>query len=528
MNIIPKSEAELVSQFLSIPPDDLELGHLNNSRYMHAYNEIGMRMESADPDTGTALREIAEADNDILADNTPYDLSKNIIKKSTNYLTGLKKARLKSENKFRGVLNGAVRVSGDVNPQVVENRIAYLQDNTLHFGDRILDQEQQVSVLFPSGNYFLHATETASILEILKDGKIRATVGFDEKDRMDRTNGGSFGVSGNYNNVANILGTFGHLAGFIADPQTVLENQNGYFAPSSKTCWDELQYLPSNEDPLHIMRIRDAETHIEEAAAALQQAMICYEAMSGNPEVLASIPPDAVYQMQYGFSASMKLQESNPDLLTRSYRTTAKGDFRFTEMMGHDGENVSPLSVIVGAGLEGAFGSEVAELLQQHGGNKLDLRLFEILEPIYTHLSEQTDLLYKSVASEVGSTSAIQVENTLFYCPEKDYKKWLDVIARMPHQPRGIVTYVSREVRTPAAFALALPDNGGPSLSNQLSAVKSDKTINWLDIFDEPPKQKQNNHFLIQPREANLAGVLTLDNNGSLVVRSLDDLDDDD
>jgi len=516
MNIIPKSEAELVSQFMGIPPIEIEMGPINNRRYEDAYAEIDARLGDTDPNTGSALRDIAETNADIVSTASPF-----------SYLTVLRKNRKIAERYFQGKLDGAVRNAEAVDSSVIYARIEELENNTLDLSKASDIEAAKVDNLFPSGNYFLHATEIDAILAILHEGVIKATIGFDQEERMERTHGGSFGVSGNYNNVANILGTQGHLAGFVADPETVLQNQGGYFAPSSKSCWDELQYFPANEDPLHIMRIRDAETHIETVGAAYQQASMFHAVLSGNPDALASIPPHGVFQMQHDFSSSMDLQSANPSLLSRAYRKAPNGDFRFTEMLGHDGENISSLSVVVGAALEGAFGLEAAESLQRHGAKKMDISLIDLLEPVFGRLSEQTDTLYQAVASEVGSAGAIKVENTLFYCPEKDYKKWVDVLARMPHQPRGIVTYDGREVRTPAAFALALPDNGGPSLSNQLSLIKDGGTIDWTQIFDEAPVAVPHNHFLIKPREANLAGVLLLDESGALAVMSLDDLDED-
>lgn len=517
MKIVPKSEAELVSQFMNIPPKEIEMGPINNGRYVEAYAEVGASLEGNNRDAGSVLQRLEEASPGFIRIDTPF-----------SYLSALRNTRAIKERQFNKGLESAVKNAGDTEATVVQERMAELERNTIHLSRGHDTEETVIKRLFPSGNYFLHATENEAVLSILNNGGIKATVGFEQDDRMDRTHGGSFGVSGNYNNVANILGTANHLAGFVADPQTVMQNQGGYFAPSSKSCWDELQYFPEHDDPLHVMRIRDAETHIETAGVAYQQASMFNAVLEGNPEVIASMPIDGVFQMQLGFSESMMLQETNPALLSRAFRISPRGDFRFTEMLGHDDENVSPLSVVVGAALEGAFGLETAQLLQQHGAKKMDARLLTILEPVFEQLGKQTEELYLAVADEVGSQGEIKVENTLFYCPEKDYKKWLEVLAHLEHQPAGVLTYDGRDVRTPAAFALALPDNGGPSISNQLSIIKSDRTIDWNDIFDEAPKAVPGNHFLIKPREANLAGVLTLDQDEkTLVIKSLDDLDTD-
>lgn len=364
MNVAPKSTAELVTQFLAVPPNKVELGGENNFRYQDAYQELDYLIGTGSHDAVIAhIDSLKETHGDIIS-----------IKSKFSYVSAIREARRSEGIIFAHKLKAATDAV-DYEQPVVDLNIENLRNSTL-FLSSTQTREQIVEGLFPSGNYFLHSTDTDSILSIFSDGRIKATIGFESPDdRAEKSMGGTFGVSGNYNHVSNILGSPRHLAGFIADPQVVLQNQGGYFAPPSKACWNEVQYFPANEDPLHIMQLRDAETHMEITRVVFEEAGLYHAIVTGDHSVFEAFPPEEIHNIRTSYRNSMQILKSNPNILTRAYRLGINGKFRFTEMLGADDENVTPFSVLVAAAAEGAFGDDIASSLKLHGTDNLDINL---------------------------------------------------------------------------------------------------------------------------------------------------------
>lgn len=89
---------------------------------------------------------------------------------------------------------------------------------------------------FPSGNYLLHSTGIKGFLNILESGELISSAGIALKNNkpwkeFQNTNGGTEGISFNFNKTRILMSEDSHFFGLVIDPQLALDDSHQLIVP---------------------------------------------------------------------------------------------------------------------------------------------------------------------------------------------------------------------------------------------------------------------------------------------------------
>lgn len=534
MAIRQKSPAEISEQFLSLPPESVNLSNgsdvSDSVRYRLAQEGYlgSMMLNRSDPQIAeTALFRAMD-----ILQSGPTNL---FLKRSSGkgIPAALNRLRQKQDSDFSSTIDTLGR-DNEVDEEIYEQNRKTLAENTLR-----LDQEpddKKKKMLFPSGNWLLHSADTETIVKILANGRIRSTASLvnEDPENLKSSKGGSFGVSWNMNSVVVLLGSARHLAGFMADPSTVLAKQSGILAIPQKSTFNEVQYFFSEPDDIY--GIRDAENLYDisnflfndyGALVAWLSGMSGVKQYTGGNQQVAYEYMERVEQL----GTMLASGKYEPDFLRKHYIINkANGGIRFSSIVGKLSPNEINL-VFLQSVADGAFGQDLSKLIDGKLPKKIESSWVRGLQPAFDKLIKDTDKTMAELTETVGKDSNVDIENTVFYCSAKDYDKWIDAIARLPKIPLGVVVYSDPEIRVQSGFVDgALENNGKRKLQTALSTLNHGENVkDWDNFFPNGrPKTNSNSHYTVDRVEAAQAGVMALDINGRLEIKSLNDIDDED
>lgn len=406
----------------------------------------------------------------------------------------------------------------------IEADLEKLRDNTLDLSGPV--EQERVDRLFPSGSWLLHSTRLESVSAVLRSGQLKttATLMSERIDGNRRSIGGSNGVSWNYNRIESLLGDARRMIGFMADPQTLLENQGGILAVPQLCAWDELQYY--NAEPEDIDDIRDAENMLMMADGVFQLADIVAMSTAQQPVNFGRTLDDTSKQEvdKIVNELNTRLAEGfDPQELRRYYVNRTSG-FAFAPHLGDCKDKYTAFVVFLQAAADGCFGDQVAQSLKGRLPSNTSQGLMMRISPALQKLGMQVNDLMKDSGARFGVKSNVAIENTIFYCPSKHLYRWQKALAETTHQPRGIVAYDGATVRIPSAFANRLPDPSKENMTKQLRVINKDSSPQWRDMFTKEPHASGLGDFIVSPLTTATAGVMQFVD-GKLSVIDYNDID---
>lgn len=531
-----KSQAELSEQLASVEPailfsteagHDLSLSDFARYKTIHGKFCMGVFFDRSDPES--AKQHLAEAYSDLRGDAEKSE--RDFLEFGGPFAAALRKVRKQEDKKLKNKQESFIKHS-TVAPQEREEAEKRLIANTI---DLTGEPEQSlIENLFPSGNWLLHSTGAEQIVKCLDSGQIKTTATLVSEDsrNLDKSVGGSFGVSWNFNEAEIVLGDPRHYAGFMADPETLLEKQGGMLAVPAKSCFNEVQYYGSEPDTIY--EIRDLETlygiintlipDLELMNASLLGEKVLQQFAQGDPNLLKHMTSRL---------ATLQTLLANPPYspqeLRKAYIAKNGSGIIFSSVINKMKPG-SSLLVMLQAMADGKFGEQTQQALQGNVPNTINAAWMTAIKPSVDGFLKDFDAQMRQMTTGVGHSSAVNIENVVFYCPKKDYESWLKVLAASKHIPRGIIVYDGSRMRARAGFADGSLDNDGQThFQAQLQQITDpEKKLDWNSFFvnNQSSRNHTESHYLVHGSETATAGVMILQN-GRPAIKSLDDIDED-
>lgn len=511
----PKGPRELVDQFLETPPTSLGIP---TEQVLALYDKLVFYMLKGDQ---VAILECRSEFESGQSDLLPTSFA------SANYIPALRQSLRFQEDAWQSAVSD-VEDGTQLSAAQLTEREHRLRQNTVDLSVSSPDRDR-INEFFPSGNWIYHATSADRITRILRDGYIRSTadvVRLQGPSAFLRANGGSLGISWNFNRVESLVGDRRHLAGFLADPEVVLRRQGGILAVPAKCCPSELQYYKSV--PQSIEDIREAEAMLNLTTGILKQLDVFRRTLDdGKPDEMVKKDPIARQYVTRLAKANAYLAESaEPDYLRRYYVVTSDKKFRFAAHLPEDELACIDILVFIQASADGALGADSQRQLGGRLPRRIDQTTLATLGPAAMVLASQSEQYMSSVCRQIGPDSTIKVPNLLFCCPTHDYEKWLPVLTRALYPPKGVVLYDGHNVRAQTAYINPLPKDGSEALNQQLQRLgNAENSIAWSSLFDGSPHPGRV-HYLIDRRQTASAGLLTIAD-GKLKAQTFDEIYDD-
>lgn len=515
--ITPKLPIErLYNIVYGAQPSDVSFGYnpaaeLEHTRYANEFRTLADKYiggyTGKPEDLEQDVDQSAAAVADLLNDRGPI----------LGYVAAMREGAKASEALFRSGLDSITGDNSGV--QVNQNRERALRDNTI---DLTNPDTRLVGDLFPSGNWLLHSTNTERISAIVNRGAILPTMTLAKSvNTAEHSKGGSFGLSYNFNRLGVLVGTPRHEAGFIADAGTLL-TQGGILAVPFKSTRYEVQYYNAPEDRLQ--DIRDLELSLGALEGIGQMGAHVSRAVTNGyaPEDDSVLVENDRKQASEAVQAVAK-QLENPGEVRKCFIITSKGTFEFSSMIFK--EEFTATSALLQAGLDGHFGTDIQSHIQSTiNRSGLAAAIAGPMAKAYAKVYESYSAAYKELEASVSEKTVAKTNDMLFYCPKKDYERWVKALSRSPNAPKGVVVYDVPSLRSHTSFNADMHYPPRDQFSKQLEALRSNDAIDWNTFFDDAPVVDTHARHLIDPLQTGIAGFLALEDS-KLVQKTIDDIE---
>lgn len=376
----------------------------------------------------------------------------------SGYLDAIRRKRKEQERLFTDPTREYIS-SHEIEADAEKAELDKLLERTINISTLTEAEVARLSRDFPSGNFLYHGTGTEQLVKILDSGSLANAKALYEREvaaakaegrdaGMIADNSGFEGVSWSMNGIDALPGDRYHIAGFVAAPETIL-NDTQQLAVPSRPAPNEVLQISAEVDA---SKFYDAKTQFElyrnpgmfgETNSVFDNLFSV--SMWEKEENRQFRDEPMLYQAKRGVLAQPEYQAQLREL----YSVDEGGRIRLDPDLLQQIENEIPVAAVW---LQAAV--DTGRLKgTQFADKELPAIIDELNDENIKELigsSRQDWEQYEAIldeAEKVAGNVEVPVEQMYFVAPRKDAEAWLKVMARSPHKPAGILLYDDKKVR---------------------------------------------------------------------------------
>ena len=452
--------------------------------------------------------------------------------KRNGYLEAIKFKRKEQEHLFKDPISEYIS-SHEVKAEKEKAEIDKLLERTV---DITTITEVEIAMLshnFPSGNFVYHGTGTEQLVKILDTGVLaNAKALYERESATAKAEGREAGivprnsvfegVSWSMNGINALPGDRYHIAGFVAAPETILNDTMQLTVPSR----------PAPNEVLQISKEIDAGEFYD---TKTQFELYCDTGMLGETNsVFDNLLSVSMWgeeenrqfhdePMLYKAKNGLLAQPEYQDQIRKLYSVDKGGKIRLDPDLLQQADNEIPVAAVW---LQAAI--DTGRLKGTQFANKeLPTIIDELNDENIKMLignSRQDWEQYEAVldkAEKVAGNVEVPVENMYFVAPRKDAEAWLKVMARSQHKPAGILLYDDKKVRLENFASLHRGDHTELTAELQ-TAIKPNKEnyINYSEVlgtkFSDDMRTGHRHQVIAEKHLSNRGAIKTI--KGKLII----------
>lgn len=433
-----------------------------------------------------------------------------------------------------------------LDPQEEREKIRNLFTQTISLDNLTEADLRRLHAEFPGGNFLYHGAKAPEIIKILKSGQVRNFKAIWEEESQKATeegreaeiqkrNSGYEGISWSLNNIQALPGDRYHLAGFVGAPALVLQEDQQYVIPSRPAPYELLQ-INTQVDP---NRYYELKTQLE----LYQQISILGESPSILDNIFALTRELKIRREEQESNTSINRLFDEPSLFTllkkhsdpeitemikSKYSVDEKGVITIApDLVQQHGDHLPPAAVWMQALIdtgrieaipEFAVATSVREIIERVNEQNYGALINEMKK-------DRTIIAERLARDEAKITNlAVDIQNLYLVTSRLDLPKWLKILARLDHQPRGILVYDHKKVRLENFNSDHIGDH--ETLTQELQkGIIPDPGNGYIDWGKEvlgeeltPEKYTGQNKHVIREAYLGKRKSLRKDTSGALVI----------
>lgn len=454
---------------------------------------------------------------------------KNVVRHN-GYLAAIREKRREQEDAFREPIEAFIQ-SRELDSTDEKARVQQLLERTVDISTLSETEQTKLNKDFPSGNFLYHGTGTEQLIKILSSGDIANARMLQERENQAadregrdkefiRESAGYEGVSWSMNGIDALPGDRYHMVGFVAAPETILDE-------------DHQLTTPSRPAPNEVLQVAGNINASEYYAAKTQ-----FELFRGNNLLgEANAVIDSIATVRYATAdeaATSRLQQAvekdgilaQPDyqtLLRKNYSITDDGQVTLNpDLLKQVGTEIPTAAVWIQAAIDTgrldgtSFANKsVKEIIRDIDAADANSELIGIAGKDWAPWRSITEEVEKNIHN-----ISVPVEKMWFVAPRKDAERWLKVLARSDHQPKGVLLYDDKQVRLENFADEHRGDHDKLTEQLQTAITPNKGYIPYDEVlgtkFREDMRRGHANHVIGERYLSNRAAIKKID--GELVV----------
>ncbi|MDB5181916.1 MAG: hypothetical protein JWP13_679 [Candidatus Saccharibacteria bacterium] len=413
------------------------------------------------------------------------------------YLSAIRMDRKQFERVFQGQ-TGSYIESHVMSHEAEQAAVDMLRERTTDIAN-ISDAERQgIAADFPSGNFLYHGAEAEQLVQILDSGDLvnaqvlygrekQAAQAEGRETQFIRRNSGFEGISWSMNGIDALPGDRYHLAGFVAAPETIVADGEQLIIPS-RPAPNEVLQISGN---IEAGKFYDAKTQYE----LFMNPGTFGEANSVFGNLVAAVTWDKdtnseirTEPMLFEAQRGLLTQPDYEERLRGLYSTGEDGTIHLSPDLLQQIDDEIPVAAVwlqaaVDTGrlkdtiFEGMGVPEIVTSLDGENMNDISRVLKRDYMPYEQVLND---------ASRVADEVIVPVENMYFVAPRKDAERWLKVIARSGHMPKGMLLYDDKKIRLENFSSDHRGDHTELTAELQSAITRREGYIDYEDVLGTP------------------------------------------
>lgn len=299
---------------------------------------------------------------------------------------------------------------------------------------------------FPSGNFLFHGSTVGKIEKIFQTGGLKNGVALAEDDpkiSAQDLNSGLEGISWSLNQIDALPGTRGHIAGFLAAPEDILETDEKLVVPSRPAPYEVLQVSEKLDPEQAYYWKNQAETWGDSSAPFSERNNV-----DSNLMWMRSYKPGSrtLRSSVYEYTGSME-----PDYLRQFFKFDDKRHIVWDADLYQKNEVPQALPYLQ---------SILDRNMLKQRSEYQDIDTMEkVLERTHTDPNFLMTLIltvraegkpaneaYEQILDQAVEPVRIRPEEMYFVTSHRDLEAWLKVMVRTGVEPKGILLYDDAQV----------------------------------------------------------------------------------
>lgn len=403
---------------------------------------------------------------------------------SSGLLALMRNERKSFDNDFNVPIENYIK-SHEINSYHEQLEFEKLLKNSIEISTITSQEREELAENFTSGNFLYHGAKTKQIIEILDSGRLLNAIAINKetgRGDKDGENSGYEGISWSMNEIDALPGDRFHLAGFIAAPETILDEKYQLSIPSRPAPFEVIQ-VPSKLDSNEYFKAKTEDElynnfHPMGEINSVKGNIISLLTWKNNNENTSQKKPLLL------IAKEKLLQDPNHTKTLRSLYEI-KDDLigLKSELLQQTANEIPTFLVWLQAAIDtGRLSSTSFDKLSINEiVDKIDSDTFREIAPI---IGRETNAFAEKLNKlNANEEVGVPVEKLHLVIPKKDFKKWMQMIARAHHKPKGILIYDDKDIKLENFMSNHKGDN--EKLTNTLREIipKSDNFIDYSQIL---------------------------------------------
>lgn len=406
-----------------------------------------------------------------------------------------------------------------------DKRVEALRDRVIDISAISPEQHERLEREFPGGNFLFHSAATAELIKIFDTGALRNFKAIDEaearaaeaegrKRNFTRRNSGWEGISWSMNELDAVPGDRFHIAGFVAAPDAVLREDQQLAIPSRPAPFEVIQIDSSiDAEKFYTLKVQ-SELYQMRGLGEVNSVLgnVAFLRSSLKPKDPGQTAPNIFMEPMLSEFIGSRTDEEIAQLIKDSFEVRDDGSIELSPSLYQqkDGPDVVPVGA---AWMQGLIDSGRIKQIPgfEDAQNVRDIvtsMTYENATGIIRELTRDITWVDERFGPEMEKVGDLEVpvKDMYFIAPRKDLQKWMAVLARTAHKPKGILLYDSAVVRMEDFANLYGGDSG--ALTQELQhAIAPDPEHGYIDwerhvLGQEitPDKRGGHNHQVVAER----------------------------